>query len=211
MHEPYIDLTLPIWDGMRYNPVHFPPEITLFHTIESDTWESRRLVFSSHLGTHLDAPRHFIPGGASVDELDLDCLVGVYQVVPLNGQGKDSRISAEDLPSELSARVLIATGWSETHLNTPEYFDAPPVLDLSAAGRLVDSGTRIVGIDGPTVDLDGDVHRALLGSGCLIVENLTNLTRLGTLADTIVLPLPVRDGDGSPVRAIGRRVNHSGS
>lgn len=202
MSEPYIDLTLPIWAGMPYNPVHFPPEISVY---AGDGWIASRLVVSSHLGTHIDAPKHFIAGAAGVDELDLDSVIGTYQVVQLPDQGPGSRIGADDIPPLTSRRVFIATGWSETHLDTTEYFEVPPVLDPSAAARLLDSGARVVGIDSPTVDLDGDVHRALLGAGCLIVENLTNLTLLGTAADAIVLPLPLRGGDGSPVRALGRR------
>ncbi len=204
MSDTYVDLTLPIFAGMPYNPLHFPPEVSRY---EGDGWEASRLVISSHLGTHLDAPMHFITGGASVDQLDLTCLVGTYQVVQVPDQGPGSRVEADDLPLEIAERVLIATGWSETHLDAPEYFDSPPVLAPSAAARLIEAGTRIVGIDSPTVDLDGDVHRALLGAGCLIIENLTNLTQLGTAVEAIVLPLPLRGRDGSPVRAIGRRIS----
>jgi kynurenine formamidase len=54
------------------------------------------------------------------------------------------------------------------------------------------------------VDLDGGVHVALLGGGCLIVENMTGLGVLPASCELTVLPLPISGGDGSPVRAVAR-------
>jgi arylformamidase len=207
---PWIDLTLPIWPGMPYNPDHFPPELTRYATIDTNSWEASRLVIDTHLGTHVDAPRHFVPGGQGVDRLDLGSLIGASKVLALPDCGAGARITAAELPDERATRVLLATGWSETALGRDVYFADPPVLDLSAADRLVGAGTRLVGIDGPTVDLDGEVHRRLLGAGCVIVENLVNLTQLGSSAEVIILPLPLLDGDGSPVRALGRPADPPG-
>jgi arylformamidase len=204
--EPYVDLTLPIWEGTPFHPNHFAAEISQYASIDRNGFEARRLVLSSHLGTHIDAPRHYIPDAGSVDDFALDTLIGTYQVVQIGERGPGAKIGADDLPSEIATRVFIATGWSESHLGDPDYFTAPPVLELAAARRLNESGTRIVGIDGPTVDLDDTVHNALLGAGCLIVENLTNLTKLGSAAHAMVLPLPVRGGDGCPVRAIAQPI-----
>jgi arylformamidase len=78
------------------------------------------------------------------------------------------------------------------------------VLSTAAAERLVAAGTRVLGIDGPTVDMDGVVHRILLRAGCVIVENLVRLTELDASTDVTILPLLIRGGDGSPVRAIAR-------
>ena len=189
---------------MPSSPLHFDPEISTYTSIPKDGWEARRLTISSHLGTHLDAPKHFILGAADVREVDLEILIGRYQVLRFDDVVGGTTLTAQDLPDNLATRVLIATGWSETHLDSPEYFDNPPVLDESAARKLVDAGTRIVGLDGPTVDMDGEVHRILLGAGVVIIESLTKLTLLGSQADVIVLPLPILGGDGSPVRAVGR-------
>lgn len=200
----FLDLTLPISEGMASNPDHCPPSISRYATIDRDGWEASRLVLDSHLGTHLDAPRHFILGGLGVGEVALDVLIGLFQVVHLEPLGSNATIRARDLPEDLAKRVAIATAWSETRLHSPDYFSVSPLLDESAAVKLVEAGTRIVGIDAPTVDRDGAVHRLLLRQGCVIVENLTNLTRLGDEAEITILPLPLRDGDGSPVRAVSR-------
>lgn len=200
----WTDLTVPIWSGMPYNPDHFPPELTRYATIDVDSWEASKLEIDTHLGTHLDAPRHFVAGARGVDAIDVNVLIGTYDVVALPVHGAAGRVTRSDLPEDLGTRVLLATGWSETHMGQEVYFSDPPVLDPSAAEALISAGTRVVGIDGPTVDHDGEVHRRLLGAGCIIVENLTNLTTLGARAEVIILPLPLVDGDGSPVRAVGR-------
>jgi arylformamidase len=200
----FADLTLPIADGMLFNPDHFPPEITAYATLERDGWAARRLVLDSHLGTHLDAPSHFVAGAPDVDEADLAVLIGPAQVLHLDDVVPGEVITAARLGPVTGPRVLLDTGWSARGLGQEEYFGRAPYLAPDTARALLDAGTRLLGVDIPSVDLDGGVHVALLGGGCLIVENMTGLGVLPGSCELIVLPLPIAGGDGSPVRAVAR-------
>jgi arylformamidase len=202
MRQRLADLTMPISPGMLVNPDHFPPEITTYATLDSHGWEARRLVLDSHLGTHLDAPSHFVAGTVTVDQADLAVLIGPAQVIHLAEVAPGEVISAEQLGPITGRRVLLHTGWSARGLGQAEYFGQAPYLAPDCARALLDAGTELLGVDLPSVDIDGGVHVALLGAGCLIVENLTGLGVLGISCELTVLPLPVTGGDGSPVRAV---------
>ena len=203
------DLTMRIEPGMFVNPDHFPPEITPYATLESHGWAARRLVLDSHLGTHLDAPAHFIAGGADVTSLDLATLTGEAQVIHLPHAGPGRAITAGMLDRLACPRILLHTGWPDHATDQAAYFGQAPYLALDAAQSLLAAGIRLLGVDLPSVDADGDIHRALLGGGCLIVENLTGLAVLPGRCELTVLPLPITGGDGSPVRAVAR-YRHSG-
>lgn len=204
MTQRLADLTMPIWPGMLVNPDHFPPEISTYATLDSDGWEARRLVLDSHLGTHLDAPSHFVPGAATVDEADLAVLIGEAQVIHLGGVAPGEVITASRLGRVTGRRVLVDTGWSARGLGQAEYFGHAPYLAPDCTRVLLDAGTALLGVDLPSVDLDGGVHTGLLGGGCLIVENLAGLGVLPSVCELTVLPLPISGGDGSPVRAVAR-------
>jgi kynurenine formamidase len=198
------DLTMPIWPGMLVNPDHFPPEISTYATIGSHGWEARRLVLDSHLGTHLDAPSHFVAGGPAVDEADLSVLIGPAQVIHLDAVAPREAITAARVGRLAGRRVLLDTGWSARGLGQAEYFGRAPYLAPDCAQALLDAGVVLLGVDVPSVDLDGGVHITLLGGGCLIVENMTALAGLPASCELTVLPLPIRGGDGCPVRAVAR-------
>lgn len=196
------DLTMPIWPGMLVNPDHFPPEISTYATVDSHGWEARRLVLDSHLGTHLDAPSHFVAGGATVDQADLSALMGQAQVIHLEDVRAGEEITAARLGQVTAARVLLDTGWHARDLSQAAYFGQAPRLASDCARALIEAGAVLLGVDLPSVDADGSVHTALLGGGCLIVENLTGLGVLPASCELTVLPLPISGGDGSPVRAV---------
>src|SRR5262249_49447004 len=108
-----------------------------------------RLEMSVHCGTHVDAPLHFIAGGASVDQIALDTFLGPCQVV-----------DGVKLPPLGTTRVL---------------YRAESLLP-ELARMLVEHGVRLVGISSPSVDAlpspDHPVHHILLSAGVVIVEGL---------------------------------------
>lgn len=198
-----VDLTMPINPSMTYNPDHFQPELVPYGSIEHDGWAATRLVLSTHTGTHVDAPSHFVAGGLTLDQIPLDTLIGTAQVLDVRQNGDRQAIDTETLPEVHSTRVLLHTGWSDGHMDADDYYAAQPFLTVAAARSLIDQGVILVGIDAPSVDyFPSDTHKELLGNGVIVVENLVNLGSLPSSFELMVLPLPLAEGDGSPARAV---------
>ncbi|QYJ15942.1 Kynurenine formamidase [Rubrobacter xylanophilus DSM 9941] len=210
-----VDLSRRVEPGMQVYPgdpgVRFEPAATL----EEDGVNVLGICMGSHSGTHVDAPYHFIAGGARVDELDPGLFVGPAVVLDFRGKGPRERTTAGDLGpyrNRLSRDVIavVRTGWEE-HYGTPLYYDHP-FLDPGAARMLIEAGVRTVAIDALSVDetvAEGPhpegypAHRIILGAGGVIAENLANLGALD-FPDPFVSLLPIRLGeaDGAPVRAV---------
>ncbi len=201
----FIDLTMPIAEGMPFNPDHFPPEIIPYAWVEVGGWSASKLVLDSHLGTHMDAPCHFVAGGQSIDQIELDVLIGPAQIVHLEQIGEQEALTPAHFPAVDQARLLIHTGWSKRTLGTPAYFTRYPYLTPEAAEYLAGKGVRLVGLDCPSVDYDpGKTHVALLSRGMVIIENLVNLDNLPESCILMALPLPIKAGDGCPLRAVAQ-------
>ncbi len=202
----FIDLTMPIAHGMPFNPDHFPPAISTYATVAAQGWEARRLLLDSHLGTHIDAPAHFIAGAMTIDEIPLDVLAGPTQVIHLPNLAPGASITPELMPPLRESRILLHTGWAAHALGDNEYFTQYPYLTVATAQVLADAGVRLVGLDTPSVDYDpGETHVALLSRGVVIIENVINVDRLSDRCWIAALPLPIQGGDGSPARVIAAR------
>ena len=206
-----IDLTHPIFPDMPVWPGTPSPECLPIASIPEDGFAEHSIRLSSHTGTHIDAPAHMIEGGASLDRLDPDRFFGSAVVVDAFA-ARDGIIIGRKLLEPFSEAiaaadfVLLHTGWARLW-GQPAYDSGYPVLDDEAAGWLCGMVLKGVGIDAPSFDASGSndysVHRRLLRSGVLLVENLTNLHRLPSSGCALaVFPLPVRGADACPVRAV---------
>ena len=165
-------------------------------------------TLGTHTGTHLDAPLHFVPGGATVEALDVNVLVGPAQVVEVYGR---DRITAADLAQAGIApgteRVLFKTdntrlGRLHDGVFHPDYVGVAP----SGAEWLVTHGVRLVGVDylsvGPYGPVNVETHRILLGAGVVVVETLV-LDEVNAGAYTLVaLPPKFAGLEGSPCRCL---------
>jgi arylformamidase len=201
----YVDLSMPISSTMPTNrPDHAAPSLVPYASIDANGWDGTMITIDSHCGTHIDAPSHFVRNGATVEALPLDVLIGEAQVVDARPATTGRRITVDGFGPITSERVIVHTGWSDrAHDGTDDYFREYAFLDPALARHLADSGVRLVGIDGPSVDPDSDdAHQILLGSGVLIVENLASTASLPPLVELIVMPLRLVGLDGSPVRAV---------
>ena len=212
-----VDLSHPLDDATPVYPGDPPVRLTPARRLERDGYRVLHVHLGSHSGTHLDAPSHVVEDGATVDGLALDLLVVPAVLVDLRDLGPREPVGWERLAAYArpGRAVLLHTGWSR-HWGTPAYAEHP-YLSADAAQRLADAGVRTVGIDAPSIDATsinptsidptgGDglaAHRALLGAGGVVVENLTGLAAVDHPAPVLsVLPLALRGGDGSPVRAV---------
>jgi arylformamidase len=164
-----------------------------------------RLTMSTHTGTHVDAPFHFREGGAKVADLDPEVLVGPARVIVVRGEEGigAGELGRQDLDGVV--RLLIRTGsWPDRD----RFPGRIRHLEPEAAGLLADKGVRLVGVDTPSVDpLDSKnlpAHHALLERGVHILEGLVLDRAEPGDYGLISLPLPLRDADASPVRAMLR-------
>lgn len=217
MPRTIVDLSFPIHEGMTTFPVHWHPmvEISQMGRLGIEGRESRKLVLGTHTGTHVDAPRHFVAGAATIDQLPLDLFVGPATVIDFSWAKPLQEMQISDLEPLLGdaqvERLLIRYDWSD-QWDTTRYYTEHAYLSEEAASWLVSRGVRLLGMDTPQADSpkngrgtpkDSPVHKILLGAGVIKLEYLTNLRALKSReVELIALPLNIRDGDGSPVRCI---------
>ena len=171
-----IDVTLPIRAGMPVYPGDPAVRMELAQAIAGgDAYNVTRLDFGLHTGTHVDAPVHALEGGAAIEALPLDALVGAAEVVDFPG-------GLPDAP-----RILLRAGGAELE----------PADAEALTNRL------LVGIDGPTIGGE-EVHRTLLAAGVVILEGLDLRAAEPGPYELLCLPLLVEGADGAPARVLLR-------
>jgi arylformamidase len=155
----------------------------------------------------VDAPSHFIPGGASVDQLPLEILLGKARVVELLVRETVGRVDLEALDLRDDLRVLLKTRMSGQLLK-PGYHQDHVHLSEDAALYLAQAGIKLVGIDYLSVDRFGSTdfpaHRALLGAGVIVLEGLDLSEVEPGEYEMACLPLRIAGGDGAPARVVLR-------
>ncbi|MGC8832968.1 MAG: cyclase family protein [Armatimonadota bacterium] len=206
----FFDITVPIREGMAVWPGDPPVQIAPAARIEAGHGCNTSVFsFSSHTGTHLDAPFHFIPEGRRLDQIHPDELIGPCWVADLSHLS--SHITAGDLEAASvpngTTRLLLKTRNSDfwRDLGRPFQRDFIAVAE-DGAKWLVSKGIRLVGIDYLSIEPFGTpgapTHNALLGSDVVVLEGLN----LGAVSagpyELICLPLLVPGGDGCPIRAV---------
>jgi kynurenine formamidase len=214
----WIDLSHTLEENIPAYPTHARFGRALYESYEyGDPALHFGLTISEHTGTHMDAPLHFIPEGTATDEIPLHRLAGRAATIEatdlgagdLLGVGHIEAWEEEHGPIEANDRVLIRYGWDRRWMTGPEgrrFLEDWPGLSGEAAEYLVGKGVSLVGCDtlavDATISTENPAHYALLGSEVYIVENLKNLDRLPSFCFFLALPLKIRGGSGSPVRAV---------
>ena len=194
-----IDVTRSLTEDMLVYPGDIVPS---FSQADIGQYLISDLHLSSHTGTHIDAPAHYLKTGDTIDTIPLSNLIGKCRVIDVSGTMR-TLITADDLKGKLMGvkRLLLKTWFSERKTFTEEY----PSLALDAACAVNDNGIECIGIDSPSIesfDGDGSVHRRLLGKGCIIIELLDLSEVPEGDYDMVALPLRLAGLDGSPARVI---------
>jgi len=224
-----VDLTHDLNEGSPFWPEGtepFPFHAKAVATFERDGCFARTLQIPEHFGTHMDAPLHFDPNGASLDQIAVEKFVVpavVVDVTAAAASSPDYRVTVADLEQWVSAHgpmpsgcaVLIHTGWASRWPSQERYVsqDAQgvmhfPGLSIEAARYLLDHAHPVsIGIDTPSVDYgqsnDFKVHQLTMAAGLYHLEDLANLDLLpATGACLIALPMKLRGGSGSPTRVL---------
>lgn len=204
-----IDISLPITADLPVWPGSPGFELVTVTRLEDGNCNETRLNIGSHVGTHVDAPRHFVEGGDTIDRLSLEVLVGPSYVADCKGLAE---ITAEVLENlELPAgteRLLLKTDNSDLWLSGQMvFYEDFSALTIDGAEWLVNHGIKLVGIDYLSVQRFHDsnvTHEVLLAAGVVLLEGL----KLGEVSagfyDLTCLPLHVVGAEGAPARAILR-------
>ena len=208
-----IDLTLAISKNLPSFPGNPSPQFISWANKKSDGYNLELVFFSSHTGTHLDAPYHFVEKGLQIDKIPLTRLITGAQICK-SRKGPDQPITLRDIVDfetkngtiSPNSAIIFETGWS-SNVTKKNYFTKNPRLSVSAAKYLLEKKVSLVGIDSPSIDMGKDakfsVHHVLLRGGVLILENLCNLDKIPRIYfELIVLPLKLKGATGSPVRAV---------
>jgi kynurenine formamidase len=215
----WVDLSHRITETLSRIPSFPQPHIRQIKTIPPDRANVTEVHMVVHHGTHLDAPRHFLADGPTMDEVPLERLYGAGVIwhieAPDHGVIGVKELERATPRMREGDIVMIDTGRAR-HVNTPRY-DDHACLDGEAARWLVDHGAKIVGVDFGTPDLAANrrtpdfafpVHYTLLSRGVLIAEHVNNLAALaGRRVELMFAGLNIAGSDGAPVRPLARAVD----
>jgi len=192
-------------------------------TIEKNGYFTRSFWMLEHYGTHLDAPVHFPPGKATVDQIPAKQLFGPAVVIDVRAESDknaDYQVPATQVQNwearhgrvPEGAIVLLRTGWAARWPDAKRYRNQDaagtmhfPGLSAEAAKLLIERKVSGLGCDTLSVDFgaskDFEVHHLALGAGLYHLENLADLSELPeTGAFLIVAPIKLEGGSGGPVR-----------
>jgi arylformamidase len=205
-----VDVSVLLAPGLAMYPGN--PEFELQpvkRIVQGDSSNVSRLVLGTHTGTHVDAPRHFFDDRSGVDTLPLDLLVGRTRVIDLPHRGGIREEHLATVGPREDLRVLLRTPNSAFWNAAPGFHQDYTYLTEGGAQYLVDQGVKVVGIDYLSVEQfkkpGAPAHRALLGSGVLIIEGL-NLSEVDPgVYEMYCLPLRIAGADGTPARVVLKR------
>lgn len=207
--EPWIDISVPLHDGMVHWPDNPPVKVERMLDLDAgDACNVSKMSLGVHTGTHVDAPRHFLREGVGVHLAPVSALIGPARIIEIADTYaiRPDELRRHDL--QAGERVLFKTLNSARCWHTDDFVEDFVYISQAAARYLASVRVQTVGVDYLSVGgytRDGpETHHALLSAGIWIIEGL-NLegVRAGTY-ELICLPLKIADSDGAPARAVLR-------
>jgi kynurenine formamidase len=220
-----VDLSQEIYQEMPVYPGHQRTVIWEHHTHTETaaafeggfSYASRGLLFSDHGPTHVDALSHLDPadGAAAIDEMPLATFLGQGTCIDVADTAPGTDIDPDRLERAVAEAgdllrpgdvLLLRTGVAERHGGSADYPRLYPGLSADSAEWLLEKRVKVFGVDCPSPDNPESrtypVHMMCRRAGITHYENLANLDRVvGRRFLFIGLPLRIRGGTGSPVRA----------
>jgi len=207
----WIDISVPLYTGMVHWPTDPEFESGLAKSMaEGAKCNLTRFSTSAHIGTHMDAPRHFIRDGITMEKMPLDAVIGPCRVVEIKHKVAITPEELQPLKLKAGERLLFKTRNSRRSWKTAEFDDNFIYISKEAAQYIVDSSVMTVGVDYLSVGgfyKDGvETHNVLLGAEVWIIEGI-NLTKIQPgKYDLVCLPIKILGADGAPARAVLRKL-----
>jgi arylformamidase len=207
----WIDISLPVTAGMARWPGDPEIRVERLASIGPDSFCNLTAIsMCAHTGTHMDAPLHFIDGGAAMESMPLDAVIGPARVIEISGPEKVARHELERHALRRGERILLKASNSTRLWKTGRFIEDFVYIAQDAADYMAAAGIRTVGIDAYSVggfrhDLL-ETHVSLLAAGIWIVEGLMLEHVTPGEYEFICLPMKLIGADGAPARAVLRRM-----
>ena len=188
------DISQEVFSSAVYPGDPAPEKKTLCSMDAGELYNLTAFSMCAHNGTHVDAPRHFIKDGKSIEMLSLECFVGLAYVAACEGDVSAERAreiiaSARAARSGAEKRILIKGG---------------AVVTEAAAEAFASAGVLLVGVEGQTVGPENapmQVHKILLGAGTVLLEGVLLCEVKEGACFLSAAPLSLAGADGAPCRA----------
>jgi arylformamidase len=208
----WYDISVPLKQAMNHLPIDpVAPKIYRLSDVDLGakvTMSMLEIIF--HTGTHIDAPRHFIPGGSTISDMPLDATVGPARVIEIKDPQKIKVPELKKHNIKKGERLLFKTRNSPIAYESPKLVEDYVYLDGDAADYLVEKRIILFGLDNITI---GDIkdeqsviktHQALLSAGFYILEDCALADVPSGDYELLCLPLLMYHGDAGPCRTILR-------
>ena len=209
----WIDISYPLSKNMIYWPHDpVPPSVeSNTFTPEDATITMSQMTINTHHGTHIDAPRHFIPDGTTIDQMPLDAIMGPARVIEIKDTVSIKPAELERHNIQKGERILFKTV-NSSYYQKGKFVEDFVYISTEGAHYLKDRKVAVVGIDYQAVGSFHDranlveVHKVLVGNGIWVIEAIDLSGVEAGDYEIICLPIKIKDGDAAQARAILRRV-----
>ena len=210
---PWIDISIPFRDKMVSWPTDPIPRVERIKDRDAgDPVTLTEMQFIDHVGTHIDAPLHFIAGGATIDKMPLNATMGRARVIEIKDTESIKLAELEPYNIRRGERILFKTLNSSRCYKTDDFIEDYVYFSTEVAQHLVDRQVRAVGLDyisiGTPLDRENlhDTHEILLNAGVYIIEGINLDGVKPGKYELICLPILLEGGDAASARAILRPV-----
>ncbi len=209
----WLDVTYPITQKMVHWPGQPPVSLSRVSSLAEGAGANVSVLrLSLHTGTHMDAPLHFLAGGADITAAPFEVMFGSVRVAQVAG-GEISvaeleTYEARDGAFERGEKVFFRTGNSSRAWLEEPFREDYVAVGADAARYLADKGVLAVGVDYLSVapfENTAETHRILLGAGVWVIEGLDLRAVDEGRYDMVALPLKIEEGDAAPLRVLLRR------
>jgi arylformamidase len=206
-----IDISMPLKNGMVRWPGDPEVDIGLLASIEKGSvCNVTRMAMSAHTGTHMDAPRHFLEHGITMEQMPLEATVGRCRVVAIEDREAIRRAELLACDPQPGERLLFKTINSARCYQTDDFYDDFVYLSNDGARLLAERQVRTIGVD--YISIGGfhkdlvRTHLTVLGAGIWVIEGLNLAAVNPGVYELICLPLLIPGADGAPARALLRDI-----
>jgi kynurenine formamidase len=212
-----IDLSHPIRPEMQVFQAkwHRKVEFESLGHIEDVGRRTTHIHMGTHVGTHIDAPSHFIQDGKSITDFKLDRFVGGCTFIDLSATPPNTEITVQMIEkaignSKIHKRLVFYFNWAR-FFGDPYFYSDQPFLGNEAAAWILALRPELLGYDlampdnpkdGQGTGCDSPMHKMFLGAGIPLLESMNIKEKLDDEFTLIALPLMLSGLDGSPVRCV---------